>query len=104
MDDHYSLGGKVFTQLKNSILAGEFENGAELREVSISKKLGVSRTGKRGTPTAGAGRSCGDFSKQRCTRKGNYRQRCGGHFSYSGTSGGVVCRDGCFIHYTGAAG
>ena len=44
MDDHYSLGGKVFTQLKNSILAGEFEDGAELREISLSKKLGVSRT------------------------------------------------------------
>ena len=44
MDDHYALGGKVFTQLKNSILAGEFEDGAELREISLSKKLGVSRT------------------------------------------------------------
>ena len=44
MEEHYSLGGKVFQQLKSSILAGEFENGAELREVSLAKKLGVSRT------------------------------------------------------------
>ena len=44
MDDHYLLGEKVFTQLKNGILAGEYENGAELREVSLSKRLGVSRT------------------------------------------------------------
>lgn len=44
MEEHYSLGGKVFQQLKNSILAGEFENGAELREIALSKKLGVSRT------------------------------------------------------------
>ena len=44
MEEHYSLGGKVFQQLKNSILAGEFENNAELREVVLAKKLGVSRT------------------------------------------------------------
>ena len=44
MDEHYSLGGKVFTSLKNSILSGEFENGAELREIVLAKKLGVSRT------------------------------------------------------------
>ena len=44
MEEHYSLGGKVFQQLKNSILAGEFENKAELREVVLAKKLGVSRT------------------------------------------------------------
>ena len=44
MEEHYSLGGKVFQQLKNSILAGEFENGAELRESALAKKLGVSRT------------------------------------------------------------
>ena len=44
MEEHYSLGGKVFQQLKNSILAGEFENGAELREIDLAKKLGVSRT------------------------------------------------------------
>ena len=44
MEEHYSLGGKVFQQLKNSILAGEFENGAELREIALAKKLGVSRT------------------------------------------------------------
>ncbi len=44
MEDHYSLGGKVFQQLKNSILAGEIENGAELREIALAKKLGVSRT------------------------------------------------------------
>lgn len=44
MEEHYSLGGKVFQQLKNSILAGEFENGAELREIALSKKLSVSRT------------------------------------------------------------
>ena len=44
MEDHYSLSGKVFTSLKNSILAGEFENGAELREIVLAKKLGVSRT------------------------------------------------------------
>ncbi len=43
MEEHYSLGGKVFQQLKNSILAGEFENGAELREIALAKKLGVSR-------------------------------------------------------------
>lgn len=44
MEEHYSLGGKVFQQLKNSILAGKFENGAELREIALAKKLGVSRT------------------------------------------------------------
>ena len=44
MEEHYSLGGKVFQQLKNSILSGEFENGAELREIALAKKLGVSRT------------------------------------------------------------
>lgn len=44
MEEHYSLGGKVFQQLKNSILAGKFENNAELREVVLAKKLGVSRT------------------------------------------------------------
>ena len=44
MEEHYSLGGKVFQQLNNSILAGEFENGAELREIALAKKLGVSRT------------------------------------------------------------
>ena len=44
MEEHYSLGGKVFQQLKISILAGEFENGAELREIALAKKLGVSRT------------------------------------------------------------
>lgn len=44
MKDQYSLSGRVFQTMKQAILTGEYENGAELREAVIGEKLGVSRT------------------------------------------------------------
>lgn len=44
MEDRNSLGGRVFSRLKSAILAGEYPNGAELREMELADKLGVSRT------------------------------------------------------------
>jgi len=44
MEDHNSLGGKVFARLKSAILSGEYNDGAELRENTVAEKLGVSRT------------------------------------------------------------
>lgn len=44
MEDNHSLGGKVFNRLKSAILSGEYPDGAELREIIIAERLGVSRT------------------------------------------------------------
>lgn len=44
LSDKYSLRGKVFNQIRESILSGKYANGEELREVVIGKELGVSRT------------------------------------------------------------
>lgn len=44
MEEHNSLGEKVFARLKSSILSGEYRDGAELRESTVAEKLGVSRT------------------------------------------------------------
>lgn len=43
-NDKYSLSGKVFHQLKEDILEGKYKQKDELREISIGKELGVSRT------------------------------------------------------------
>ena len=40
----YSLSGKVFRILRDGILTGKYKEGDELREVTIGKELGVSRT------------------------------------------------------------
>ena len=40
----YSLSGKVFRTLRDGILTGKYKEGDELREVTIGKELGVSRT------------------------------------------------------------
>lgn len=40
----YSLSGKVFRTLREGILSGKYKENDELREVSIGKELGVSRT------------------------------------------------------------
>lgn len=40
----YSLSGKVFRTLRERILTGKYQAGSELREITIGKELGVSRT------------------------------------------------------------
>lgn len=40
----YSLRGRVFQKLRDDILKGEYKENEELRESTIGKKLGVSRT------------------------------------------------------------
>lgn len=40
----HSLGGRVFQQIREGILSGRYEEHEELREVTIGKELGVSRT------------------------------------------------------------
>lgn len=42
--DRFSLRGRVFTEIREAILSGKYEEGEELREVNIGKDLGVSRT------------------------------------------------------------
>lgn len=39
-----SLRGKVFQRLREDILTGAYQDGEELREITIGEKLGVSRT------------------------------------------------------------
>lgn len=40
----YSLGSRVFHELRKKIIQGEYEELAELREATVAKELGVSRT------------------------------------------------------------
>ncbi|MBR5248022.1 MAG: GntR family transcriptional regulator [Lachnospiraceae bacterium] len=42
--DKYSLRGRVFNKLRDDILSGKYEDYEELREVTISEEMGVSRT------------------------------------------------------------
>lgn len=42
--DKYSLRGRVFNTIRENILLGKYETNEELKEVSIGKELGVSRT------------------------------------------------------------
>ncbi len=42
--DQYSLRGRVFHKLREDILSGKYQEMEELREVSISEEMGVSRT------------------------------------------------------------
>jgi len=42
--DRFSLRGRVFTEIREAILSGKYEEGEELRGVNIGKDLGVSRT------------------------------------------------------------
>ena len=39
-----SLRGKVFQKIREEILSGVYQDGEELREVTLGEKLGVSRT------------------------------------------------------------
>lgn len=41
--DH-SLGGRVFQSIREGILTGKYKEGEELREATLGKELGVSRT------------------------------------------------------------
>ena len=43
-NEAYSLRGKVYKQLREDILAGKYKDGEELRENTIAKEYGVSRT------------------------------------------------------------
>ena len=40
----YSLGGRVFQKIREDILRGKYKEHEELRENTIGKELGVSRT------------------------------------------------------------
>lgn len=42
--DAYSLRGRVFKQLRTDILSGKYKDNEELRENTIAKEYGVSRT------------------------------------------------------------
>ena len=39
-----SLRGRVFAQIRENILSGKYNDGMELREISLGEELGVSRT------------------------------------------------------------
>lgn len=43
-NDLYSLRGRVFKKLRTDILSGKYKNNEELRENTIAKEYGVSRT------------------------------------------------------------
>ena len=42
--DKYSLRGQVFQEIREDILKGKFKDNEELREATLGKELGVSRT------------------------------------------------------------
>ncbi|MBR5944167.1 MAG: GntR family transcriptional regulator, partial [Lachnospiraceae bacterium] len=42
--DKYSLRGRVFSKIRDDILNGTYKEHEELKEVSISEAMGVSRT------------------------------------------------------------
>ncbi|BBF43798.1 transcriptional regulator, GntR family [Lachnospiraceae bacterium KM106-2] len=42
--DKYSLRGRVFHKIRENILSGKYSKGEELRENTLDKELGVSRT------------------------------------------------------------
>jgi DNA-binding GntR family transcriptional regulator len=42
--DKYSLRGRVYSSIRESILSGKYPKGEELKEIAIGKELGVSRT------------------------------------------------------------
>lgn len=42
--DKYSLRGMVFTKIREDILSGKYTENEELKEITIGKELGVSRT------------------------------------------------------------
>ena len=66
----YSLRGRVFQKIRDGILKGEYKENEELRESTIGKKLGVSRT---------PGGTCKNRTKQRRICDRNYRERCEGY-------------------------
>ena len=43
-NDLYSLRGRVFKKLRTDILSGKYKNNEELRENTIAREYGVSRT------------------------------------------------------------
>lgn len=42
--DKYSLTGRVFNRIREDILSGKYKQGEELKETTIGKEMGVSRT------------------------------------------------------------
>ena len=44
VSDKYSLQGRVFHKIREDILNGKYKSGDSIREVVVSKELGVSRT------------------------------------------------------------
>ena len=42
--DKYSLRGRVFNKVREDILSGKYADNEELKEATIGKELGVSRT------------------------------------------------------------
>ena len=43
-EEAYSLQGRVYHTIRERILNGQYSDGEELRELTIGKELGVSRT------------------------------------------------------------
>ena len=39
-----SLGGQIFNRIRDDILSGNYTPGEELKEATLGKQLGVSRT------------------------------------------------------------
>ena len=42
--DRYSLRGRVYNTIRDKILSGDYQESEELKENTIAKELGVSRT------------------------------------------------------------
>ena len=65
MDEYLPLREVVFKTLRNAIVHGEFEPGERLMEVTLAKRLGVSRTPVRAA--LGIWDMCCSRSVLRCT-------------------------------------
>lgn len=44
VSDKYSLRGRVYTKIRNDILSGKYSEDEPIKEMQVSKELGVSRT------------------------------------------------------------
>ena len=75
MDEYLPLREVVFKTLRNAIVHGEFEPGERLMEVTLAKRLGVSRTPVREAMR----RACGhdpEKGSRGCQDNGKGSERC----------------------------
>ena len=103
MEEHqeHSLGGRVFQRIREDILKGKYKQNDELKEATLGKELGVSRTPVREALRQLELEGLVSIVPNRGAYVNGIEKRYLGYLLYEVYIRGALCKMGCGEYHRG---